>query len=272
MSYVWHEEDIVHRHGVELVGWPCDDFVNPSELSSSVAVLTRVRDALTGGECKWVKLQPDVLRARIKKYNADVAAGRIVPKERAQRSDKGRKRKRPQPTQAGDDSDDPEERGDDDDDVDGAATTTTDTGPTTATTDATTTPTDAGPITATPDATAIGDNASSASGMAEPPAKRRKKVPAPKKAKKSKKDKENEGEAPKARPKPKPRTKAPRDDEITRKVIAEQRAARFKSRAIITSDDDADDSTAAGPSGGMEGTSGSATAATDNVIDPALLT
>ncbi|KAJ7506452.1 hypothetical protein B0H11DRAFT_1657605, partial [Mycena galericulata] len=94
MDYTYHEESIVLKHGVELVGWTADRFVNPSELSSSLAVLTTLRDAIKNGDCKWVRLEPAERRARKVKWLADVAAGTVTARARNPRSDIGKKRKR----------------------------------------------------------------------------------------------------------------------------------------------------------------------------------
>ncbi|KAJ7747704.1 hypothetical protein B0H14DRAFT_2636711 [Mycena olivaceomarginata] len=93
MDYVYYIESIVVKYGVELIGWPCDRFVNPSDLSSSLTVLTIVSDALKDGACKWVKLSSAERKAREANFEADVAAGKITRRERNPRSDIGKKRK-----------------------------------------------------------------------------------------------------------------------------------------------------------------------------------
>ncbi|KAJ7124577.1 hypothetical protein C8R43DRAFT_838839, partial [Mycena crocata] len=92
MSYEHYYEDIVFWYGVELIGWTADRFVSPSNLSSSIPVLTTLRDAIQNGDCKWVKLRPSQRKRRAAKWAEDVAAGRATPKERNERSDKGKKR------------------------------------------------------------------------------------------------------------------------------------------------------------------------------------
>ncbi|KAJ7889568.1 hypothetical protein B0H14DRAFT_2275383, partial [Mycena olivaceomarginata] len=94
MEYLHYEESIVLRFGVELVGWTADKFVNPSELSSSLGALTTLRNALKNDECKWVKLSHEARQARQTKWDEDVAAGKILPRARAMRCDKGKPRKR----------------------------------------------------------------------------------------------------------------------------------------------------------------------------------
>ncbi|KAJ7269477.1 hypothetical protein C8J57DRAFT_976590, partial [Mycena rebaudengoi] len=93
MDYVHYEESIVLKYGILLEGWTCDKFVNPSDLSSSLPVLTTLRDALRNGGCKWVKLQPELLKQRKLKWAANVAAGKATPRMHQPRSDLGKKRK-----------------------------------------------------------------------------------------------------------------------------------------------------------------------------------
>ncbi|KAJ7163392.1 hypothetical protein C8R43DRAFT_1123006 [Mycena crocata] len=81
ISYEHYYEDVVSR------------YVSPSNLSASIPVLTKLRDALNDGDCKWVKLRKSQLKHRAEKWAENVAAGRAVPKERNERSDKGKKRK-----------------------------------------------------------------------------------------------------------------------------------------------------------------------------------
>ncbi|KAJ6458481.1 hypothetical protein C8R45DRAFT_764000, partial [Mycena sanguinolenta] len=93
MDYVYYTESIVLKYSVELVGWTCERFANPSELSSSLAVLSTLRDALKNEDCKWVKLNPVERKARQELWKADVAAGKLVARSRNTRSDFGKKRK-----------------------------------------------------------------------------------------------------------------------------------------------------------------------------------
>ncbi|KAJ7623106.1 hypothetical protein DFH06DRAFT_1142892 [Mycena polygramma] len=76
-------ESIVLRYGVQLVGWMCERFVNPSELSSSLSFLIPLRD----GECKWVKLTSEERKARKAQWKANVAAAKIDVQTRAIGSD-----------------------------------------------------------------------------------------------------------------------------------------------------------------------------------------
>ncbi|KAJ6536529.1 hypothetical protein DFH09DRAFT_844736, partial [Mycena vulgaris] len=94
MQYVNYEEDIVHRYGIELVGWTPDKFCNPSELTTSLPVLRDLLNALKSGECRFEKLSPAARQARITEYEEVIAVGRIIGNSRNPRSDIGTKRKR----------------------------------------------------------------------------------------------------------------------------------------------------------------------------------
>ncbi|KAJ6447715.1 hypothetical protein C8R45DRAFT_763325, partial [Mycena sanguinolenta] len=89
MEYMHYEECIVLRYGVVLLGWTYDKFVNPSELSTSLAALTVLRNALQNGDCRWEKLSREERRARQAKWDAEVADGSIILRSWATRSDKG---------------------------------------------------------------------------------------------------------------------------------------------------------------------------------------
>ncbi|KAJ7716699.1 hypothetical protein B0H16DRAFT_1244280, partial [Mycena metata] len=108
MEYLHYEESIVLRYGVELVGWTVGRVVdetlpggwtagricNPSELSTSLPVLITLRDALSAGDCKWVKLTRAQRDERQAEWDTKVAEGKVTPRTRQQRADKGQKRKR----------------------------------------------------------------------------------------------------------------------------------------------------------------------------------
>lgn len=65
MSYLNYETNIVHRYGVELVGWPLDilslDGVTTSKLQ-------KVVDGMTNGSIHWVRLTEEQLIARIEAW------------------------------------------------------------------------------------------------------------------------------------------------------------------------------------------------------------
>ncbi|KAJ7690882.1 hypothetical protein B0H17DRAFT_1134149 [Mycena rosella] len=114
MQYMFYTEEIVLRYNVVLVGWTADKFCNPSELSSSILVLTTLRDAIKSGECKWVKVSAADMKIRRAEWKADVAAGKVLARSRNLRSDLGQKRPRPASEDNGDassedDDEEPEE-------------------------------------------------------------------------------------------------------------------------------------------------------------------
>jgi hypothetical protein len=114
MNYESYEEKIVHKHGVVLEGWTFEKFANPSDLSSAIAPLKQLRDALHGGACKWRRLSKQERDGRWKEYQDGIASGETHAKTRQTRSDAGRKRKKPAPKSAdviegSDDEDESEE-------------------------------------------------------------------------------------------------------------------------------------------------------------------
>jgi hypothetical protein len=95
MQYEDYQRGIVLKHGVELIGWTADQFVNPSQLSSALGPLRTLRDALISGTCKFQKLSPEERAERQKLYEAKVVSGEIQPKQRKTRKDAGKKRTKP---------------------------------------------------------------------------------------------------------------------------------------------------------------------------------
>ncbi|KAJ7691230.1 hypothetical protein B0H14DRAFT_2652099 [Mycena olivaceomarginata] len=87
MAYVNYEEDIVHKYGVEMVGWTPDKWCNPSDLSSSLPLLHTLLNAIKADTCMFGWIAPATLCTRKEKYDADIAAGRIIGKQRNHRSD-----------------------------------------------------------------------------------------------------------------------------------------------------------------------------------------
>ncbi|KAJ7257424.1 hypothetical protein C8J57DRAFT_1648487, partial [Mycena rebaudengoi] len=94
MAYTWYEEDVVQRYNVIMEGWPAAPFINLSAMSTSLPNLRTLMHDLQTGECAFRKLLPAEAAERRKKWEANVAAGRIVAKHRAERCDKGSSRKR----------------------------------------------------------------------------------------------------------------------------------------------------------------------------------
>lgn len=247
MQYLYYEEDIVIKEGVDLIGWTQDRFVNPSELSSSVSVLTELRDVLKDGTCKWVKLTAVERKARKAAWVTAVAAGKVIQRVRSARSDIGKKRKRHE--LEGEEDEDEDDRDDDNNGLsppdDAHASPANDNvhiGPSTSTTPATAT------ITTTTHATADATASAPVARRPRKKAKDTKEIAARSKASgkaaaekaamapakssgakvlRTKKDKEN---------------RKPRDDEVTRGVLAKMKAdcRKATSRAIISDDEDND--------------------------------
>lgn len=229
MDYIYYKESIVLKYGIELIGWPLERFVNPSDLSSSLPILTQVCDALKNGTCKWVKLSPADRKARKAAWDADVAAGKVVERARAPRCDTGQKRKA---AAIEDDTTDAE--------LD----------------DANQPPANVdGPIIEEPE-----DDASDPSPSAPPPAKRRKTSGAKKtpttgtkataKAKPPKKAAAKANTSARktsARKGTAPGGVGARDDAVTRGAIEKAQARRVKSRAVVVDSDDDDENTAPTP-------------------------
>ncbi len=92
MSYVHFTRDVELIHRVTIVGWTADRFCNPSDLSNNITELTKLRDALKNGSCKFVKLTDEQYNQVKKKYDEQVAAG--VFADRKKRKDIGTKRKK----------------------------------------------------------------------------------------------------------------------------------------------------------------------------------
>jgi hypothetical protein len=92
MQYVNYNEGIVQRYGVELQGWTYEELKNPSELSTAVGPLTKLRDAINDGSCKFVKLSAEERCQRLEVYNGKIASGKIQLRKRKRRSDAGSKK------------------------------------------------------------------------------------------------------------------------------------------------------------------------------------
>ncbi|KAJ6627731.1 hypothetical protein B0H10DRAFT_1757760, partial [Mycena sp. CBHHK59/15] len=93
MQYMFHMEDIVVRYGVVLTGWTTDKFCNPSELSSSIQVLTTLCNMIKNGDCKWVKLMREEHKEHKAQWKADVASGEALARTCNPQADIGQKRK-----------------------------------------------------------------------------------------------------------------------------------------------------------------------------------
>ncbi|KAF7334097.1 hypothetical protein MVEN_02315500 [Mycena venus] len=109
--YVWYEEDVVFRYGVDIKGWT-GPFKNISTWSTSLGELQKLHTRLKNNECFWKKLTTAELEQRKEEWEAAVTAGTKTAKHRATRSDVGVPRKRKHADV------DSEEDGDDGDDGD----------------------------------------------------------------------------------------------------------------------------------------------------------
>lgn len=117
MQYANFQEGIVHRYGVDIVGWTHDKFENPSNLSNSLPPLRTLLDAIRDGTCKYIKLSSSEQKAREVQYQADIKSGKIAIKKRKTRSDAGVKRKKSN-TKSRKGKDKAQDSDDDDDDDD----------------------------------------------------------------------------------------------------------------------------------------------------------
>ncbi|KAI9065182.1 hypothetical protein FKP32DRAFT_1671419 [Trametes sanguinea] len=91
MSYVNFRRDIELRYGITIDGWCHTQFCTPSKMSSAIAPLEALRDALRDGTCKFVPLT-HAKKLELQREYDDLQASGAQPK-RKQRSDAGKKRK-----------------------------------------------------------------------------------------------------------------------------------------------------------------------------------
>ena len=77
MQYVNYEEAIIQWYGIELKGWTYDNFVNPSELSTSLPSLQKLLNAINTGDCKFVKLTAEERRKWLETYKKKIANGEL---------------------------------------------------------------------------------------------------------------------------------------------------------------------------------------------------
>lgn len=109
MNYVNFERDFVVKLGIDVVAWAHDKFINPSEISTSLAPLQKLATALKDGTCRFVRLSEAAHRAREAAYTEKVATGAVSV--RKEREDKGVPRnKRCRTTTDGEEADDDEEQ------------------------------------------------------------------------------------------------------------------------------------------------------------------
>ena len=117
MQYVNYERAIVLQLGIELCGWTHPVWANPSELSTSLPPLQMLLDAIKSGNCKFVELTREELKAREKEYQRKVQAGEIQVGTRKKRKDAGKKRSK-RGSKKVDEVEEEEEEEEEDDDSD----------------------------------------------------------------------------------------------------------------------------------------------------------
>jgi hypothetical protein len=88
MNYVNFFDMIVIPHKINLIGWPCNKFVNPSELSDSLPPLLELRDCLVEGSCYFKKLSDREFQDLANKHQKAIDAGEILPMKRKVWKDK----------------------------------------------------------------------------------------------------------------------------------------------------------------------------------------
>ncbi|KAK7016039.1 hypothetical protein R3P38DRAFT_2542991 [Favolaschia claudopus] len=93
LAWKWFEEDVVQRYGVVLEGWTTERIMDPSLLSTSVTVIRKLLDAVKTGECAFRKLSREEAADRLKKWEEEVSAGKVIAKHRAPRCDAGQRGK-----------------------------------------------------------------------------------------------------------------------------------------------------------------------------------
>ncbi|KAF8514581.1 hypothetical protein BU17DRAFT_52486, partial [Hysterangium stoloniferum] len=88
MNYTNYETTIVQAHGVKLVGFPLNQFVNPSEVTN-ITDMRQLCNALRSDECKWIQLSQPELDIHAEGCKAHHKDGEVVGKPRKKRCDAG---------------------------------------------------------------------------------------------------------------------------------------------------------------------------------------
>jgi hypothetical protein len=88
MNYANYEKAIVLLHGVEVIGWPLEEFVSPSDITN-IADIRKLHDAWKTGACKWVRLTQAELDAHTASIETWQKNGEVIGKQRKKRSDAG---------------------------------------------------------------------------------------------------------------------------------------------------------------------------------------
>ncbi|EMD37548.1 hypothetical protein CERSUDRAFT_94550 [Gelatoporia subvermispora B] len=90
MNYLHFGRDIIIKYSIDLIGWTHDKFANPSDLSTSLPPLQKLKAVLDDGKCFFVKLTPGEREKREAAYLRAVEQGTV--ETRKQRSDAGKPR------------------------------------------------------------------------------------------------------------------------------------------------------------------------------------
>ncbi|KAF8828334.1 hypothetical protein HHX47_DHR4000548 [Lentinula edodes] len=110
MNYNNYHTNIVAKYHVQLIGLPpsLPEPVKPFDISDR-SVLQDLHAALEAGTCRWSRMSAEEIRNHAKWMETQIAQGKEVGKERAERSDKGKKRGPRKRTNNDDDDDDDNE-------------------------------------------------------------------------------------------------------------------------------------------------------------------
>lgn len=107
MNYINFEREFVVKFGIDVVGWPHEKFINPSEMSTSLPPLQQLAAALKDTTCRFIRLSDAAHTAREAAYNKQVAEGTVAV--RKERGDKGVSRGKRRNVADGDEANDEEE-------------------------------------------------------------------------------------------------------------------------------------------------------------------
>ncbi|KAJ3746934.1 hypothetical protein EV360DRAFT_76399, partial [Lentinula raphanica] len=95
MNYENYHRSVVAQHHIHIIGLPdsLPDIVNPHTISNK-DTLQALHAALQSGTCRWAAMNSDEVEQHQKWMESESAEGRTVGRQRAERSDKGKKRGR----------------------------------------------------------------------------------------------------------------------------------------------------------------------------------
>ncbi|KAH7902770.1 hypothetical protein BJ138DRAFT_1201465 [Hygrophoropsis aurantiaca] len=78
MEYKTYETDVVNKYHVKLIGWPHDEWANPSDLKGGLPVLEKISGAITNKTCKFVRLD----REEVEERKRRIIMGEILTPDR----------------------------------------------------------------------------------------------------------------------------------------------------------------------------------------------